>query len=348
MSSGKKRHILIIRLSALGDVAISAPLIREYALRNPDIKFTMVSQKLMEPFFKGIKNLRFVSVNLKQEGDFKGMIKIAAGLLKLKPTDLADIHNVLRSKIIRFYFMLHGVRSRVIYKNRRARRRLTRISGKDLTPLDTSMRNYEKVLTALGLEDLGFANMPAEYRINSNTGTCIRKIGIAPFAKHKGKSWPLGYMEEVVAELSKDADNRVMLFGGGHEEARILMGWEQKYSNTESVAGKYKLKEELDIIKGLDVMVTMDSANMHFASYVRTPVVSVWGATHPAAGFYGWGQKFSDAVQIDLPCRPCSVYGSKECYRGDYACLHGVTPQMVVKKIEEVLNNVKQTICQDR
>lgn len=340
MGRERKRHILIIRLSALGDVAIAAPLVREYAVKNPTVKFTMVSQKLVEPFFTGIKNLHFVSVNLKQEGSFRGMLKIARNLLKLKPTGVADIHGVLRSRVIRFYMRLYGIPCKVINKNRSGRRRLTRRKNKDLTPLVSSMQNYENVLVALGLENQNFSTAPAVYRTNTNTG--IRQIGIAPFAKHKGKCWPPEAMEEVVAELSKDPNSKVILFGGGNEETRTLMGWEQKYSNTESVAGKYSLKEELEIIRGLDVMVTMDSANMHFASFVRTPVISVWGATHPGAGFYGWGQKLSDAVQTDLSCRPCSVYGNKECYRGDYACLHGVTPRMVIDKIEEVL------LCQNR
>lgn len=335
MGKPKKKHILVIRLSALGDVAISAPLVREYALRNPEVKFTMVSQKLMEPFFAGIRNLNFVSVNLKQEGTFRGMIRVAKGLYKLKPTAVADMHDVLRSKVLRSYLWLRGIPAAVINKDRGGRRRLTRRSGKDLTPLATSMRRYEEVLISLGLPDLRIAFTPVSYRKNENTG--VRKIGIAPFAKHKGKCWPLELMEEVVAELSLDASNLVILFGGGSEEERILMGWEQKYSNTESVAGKHPLQQELEIIRGLDVMVTMDSANMHFASYERIPVISIWGATHPNAGFYGWGQKLTDALQSDLSCRPCSVFGNKPCYRGDYACLNDVQPRQVLSKIREVL-----------
>lgn len=335
MDKKKKKHILVVRLSALGDVAISAPLVREYARRNPDVRFTMVSQKLMEPFFTGIENLHFVQVNLKQEGSFRGMLRVARNLCKLKPTAVADIHDVLRSRIFRSYLWFRGIPSAVINKNRSGRRRLTRKNNKDLTPLATSMRRYEEVFLALGFADLRFAFTPVPYRKNENTG--VRKIGIAPFAKHKGKCWPLELMEEVVAELSLDANNQVILFGGGSEEERILMGWEQKYSNTESVAGKYSLEQELEVIKGLDVMVTMDSANMHFASYERIPVISIWGATHPNAGFYGWGQKLTDALQSDLSCRPCSVFGNKVCYRGDYACLNDVQPRMVVSKIKEVL-----------
>jgi ADP-heptose:LPS heptosyltransferase len=84
-------------------------------------------------------------------------------------------------------------------------------------------------------------------------------------------------------------------------------------------------------------MVTMDSANMHLASLVATPVVSIWGATHPYAGFMGWNQSIDNAVQTDLPCRPCSIYGKKDCMRGDYACLYQIKPETIVGKIERIL-----------
>ncbi len=87
----------------------------------------------------------------------------------------------------------------------------------------------------------------------------------------------------------------------------------------------------------LDVMISMDSANMHLASLTGTPVVSIWGATHPYAGFVGWAQKPSNILQVDLPCRPCSIYGNKPCARGDMECMHRISPESVVAKVEEVL-----------
>ena len=89
----------------------------------------------------------------------------------------------------------------------------------------------------------------------------------------------------------------------------------------------------------LDAMVSMDSSNMHLASLTGTPVVSVWGATHPYAGFLGWGQSTDNIVQIDLECRPCSIYGQKPCRRGDYACMNGIAPETIVDKIENILSN---------
>jgi ADP-heptose:LPS heptosyltransferase len=78
---------------------------------------------------------------------------------------------------------------------------------------------------------------------------------------------------------------------------------------------------------------------MHLASLLGTTVVSVWGATHPYAGFTGWRQSPENIVQIDKPCRPCSVYGNKKCYRDDapYACMKEISPSMIIEKIMSVV-----------
>ena len=97
--------------------------------------------------------------------------------------------------------------------------------------------------------------------------------------------------------------------------------------------------QELIIMSHLDVMLSMDSANMHLASLTATPVVSVWGATHPYAGFMGFRQKEENAVQIDLECRPCSIFGQKPCQRGDYACMNNIPPERITERIISIINN---------
>jgi ADP-heptose:LPS heptosyltransferase len=82
----------------------------------------------------------------------------------------------------------------------------------------------------------------------------------------------------------------------------------------------------------------MDSANMHLASLVEVPVVSIWGATHPSLGFYGFRQDINNAIQPQIACRPCSVFGEVPCYRGDCACLHQITGGMIVDKIASLLD----------
>ena len=94
------------------------------------------------------------------------------------------------------------------------------------------------------------------------------------------------------------------------------------------------LNEELQQISKLKTMISMDSANMHLASLVGTRCVSVWGSTHHFAGFLGYGQSVDDVVEVkDLTCRPCSVFGDKPCYRGDWACLQELDIQKINDKI---------------
>ncbi len=378
--AGTKRHILVIRLSALGDIAISVPLLKEYALKNPQVEFSVLSMPFTAPLFAGVENLHFIPFDLpKDKRGLLDVLKFTRNVLKpLGFTDVADIHNVIRTKAIRAYFRFCGVKTEFIDKGRAEKKALVSEKNKRLVQLKSSMRRYEEVFVALGLQDLCFADSTAEgvaaeakdvAKIQDSQGVesvgkegnsniiadrekeaqrvigidsgkasdrVQRLIGIAPFAQHKGKCWPLELVEQTIALLTADPANRIILFGGGAKEVEILEGIAGKYHNVESAAGKYKMKQEQEVMRGLDVMVSMDSANMHLASLVGTPVVSIWGATHPYAGFYGWGQKMENAMQVELPCRPCSIYGNKPCSRGDYACLNMITPQQVVKKITEV------------
>jgi ADP-heptose:LPS heptosyltransferase len=147
-------------------------------------------------------------------------------------------------------------------------------------------------------------------------------------------------MEEVVGRLSGQLQqSRLFLFGGGKEEKMLLDEWAGKYAkctNASSLLGG--LQQELVLMSQLDCMVSMDSANMHLASLVAVPVVSVWGATHPYAGFMGWQQKEENAVQVDLPCRPCSIYGERECRFHDYRCLTRIKPEAIVKRVIDAVN----------
>lgn len=164
-------------------------------------------------------------------------------------------------------------------------------------------------------------------------------IGIAPFAKHTGKTYPLEKMEQVVNELSRHENYRIFLFGGGARELATLKDWEQKYPHTRTLSDKLQLNGELALIHQLDVMISMDSANMHMASLTHTPVISIWGATHPYGGFLGWKQSPENIIQVDMPCRPCSIFGHKPCFRKDYACMNRITPEMIIEKVNTLLQN---------
>ena len=329
------KRILLIRFSALGDVAMLAPVVREAAEQNRDCEFTVLSKVACGALFEGLaENVRFIGADVK--GEYKGL----SGLLRLfkelhaQHFDcVVDMHDVLRTKVLRKLFRLHGYEVHKINKHRELRRLITAEGDKkQLRQLPTAFENYQSALRECGLNGNGNVNGNYRFASVSFAKNSQLKIGIAPFAAHQGKIYPLEKMEEVIVNVNVPV--KIFLFGGGDEEFAIMRRWAEKYDNVRLAADEcHGLKEELELMKKLDVMVSMDSANMHLASLVGTRVVSIWGATHPYAGFLGWGQKMDDCVQRDdLKCRPCSIYGNKPCMRGDMACMQ-IDPKEIVRRI---------------
>lgn len=339
-------RILIMRFSALGDVAMTVPVIYSFATQYPMHEVTVLSRSSFGSLFNYMpENVRFLGIDLKREyKGFSGLNRLYKKLSSEQFDYVADFHSVLRTYYLDFRFYLAGIRVLKMDKGYSEKKKLTRKKNKILVPLKKNFTRYKEVL-----ERLGF---PFEYQFRSIyedkhveiprlekvlTGKNEKWLGIAPFARHKEKIYPLELQEKVIAHFAKDKQTKVFIFGGGKEEAEIVAAWVEKYPALISVVGRLRMEEELALMSYLDVMYSMDSGNMHLASLVGTKVVSLWGGTHPYVGFMGWGQSMDDAVQIDLYCRPCSVSGIKTCYRGDYACLYGIKPENVIAKIEKEL-----------
>lgn len=340
-------RILIIRFSALGDVAMTVPVIHSLATQYPQHEITVLSRIVWQPLFQGLpSNVSFLGADL--TGKHKGLWGLNTLYSELKALHfdyVADFHHVLRSKYLCLRFRLNNIPVASIYKGRAGKKKLVRRHHKVLENQKSSFRRYADVLEALGFPVL--LNFSSIYgggkgdfaEIEPVTGPKEQKwIGIAPFAKHGGKIYPLELQEQIVAHFAGKPDVKVFLFGGGKHEQEVFDGWTSKYPAVTSMIGKLNMRTELNLMSHLDVMLSMDSANMHLASLVNIPVVSVWGATHPYAGFMGWMQLPVNTVQLDLPCRPCSVYGQKPCWRGDCACLRDIKPGQIISKIEGIVD----------
>lgn len=343
----KTDHLLIMRFSAMGDVAMLVPVVSSLARQYPDLRITVLSRPFARPFFEELApNVGFMEADLK--GEYHGVSGLNALYRRLVAknfTAIADMHNILRSSYLRMRFNLARYRVEHIDKHRRERRQL--VSAKDhvMQQLPTSFENYTDVLERLGFPvklefDSIFPSTGGNLRLISQSvgekKMFQQWIGIAPFAAHKGKIYPTEKMEQVIAELIRRHPScRIFLFGGGEREFNVLNDWCSRYKNCVNASATLgSLQQEMILMSHLDVMVSMDSANMHLASICGTRVVSVWGATHPFAGFMGWHQNIDDAVQLDMPCRPCSIYGNCPCRRGDYACLMDIEPVTIVERVE--------------
>ena len=347
----KKEHLLVIRFSALGDVAMTVPVVYALAQQYPDVRITVLSRNFARPLFDDLlPNINFMEADLKREyHGITGLNSLYRRLLAKQFTAIADLHSVLRSSYLRMRFNLDHYKVAHIDKHRKDRRRITSSSNKQLIQLPTSFQNYADVFARLGYpvnvqfrsifsEDGGDMNLLPESLPRPTVGQPC--IGIAPFAAHEGKIYPVRLMEQVVEQLlAKHPDTRIYLFGKGQREDETFPKWCAAHPQCVYVSQHLNnLRDELILMSHLQVMVSMDYANMHLASLVATPVVSVWGATHPFTGFMGWNQSPENAIQIPLECRPCSIYGQKPCLRGDYACMRNIAPEQIVNRVELILN----------
>lgn len=347
----KKEHLLVIRFSALGDVAMTVPVVYALAQQYPDVRITVLSRNFARPLFDDLlPNINFMEADLKREyHGITGLNSLYRRLLAKQFTAIADLHSVLRSSYLRMRFNLDHYKVAHIDKHRKDRRRITSSSNKQLIQLPTSFQNYADVFARLGYpvnvqfrsifsEDGGDMNLLPESLPRPTVGQPC--IGIAPFAAHEGKIYPVRLMEQVVEQLvAKHPDTHIYLFGKGQREDETFPKWCAAHPQCVYVSQHLNnLRDELILMSHLQVMVSMDSANMHLASLVATPVVSVWGATHPFTGFMGWNQSPENAIQIPLECRPCSIYGQKPCLRGDYACMRNIAPEQIVNRVELILN----------
>lgn len=346
----KKEHLLVIRFSAMGDVAMVVPVVWSLAQQYPDLHITVLSRGFARPFFEDLApNIGFMEADLKREyRGLRGLNALYRRLTAKQFTAIADLHSVLRSDYLRMRFNIGRYRVAHIDKHRKGRRRLVSQNNKELTPQPTSFQNYLDVFERLGYpvhidfqsifppEGGNLSLLPPPVNLKNSDEEWI---GIAPFAAHQGKVYPPEKMEQVIRQLLEQHPHaRIFLFGRGLQEDEWFAQWCQRYWLCTTVSEYAKsMRQELILMSHLDVMVSMDSSNMHLASLTCTPVVSIWGATHPYAGFMGWGQKEENAIQVNLDCRPCSIFGQKSCQRGDYACMNMIRPETITERVNTIL-----------
>lgn len=341
------RRLLILRFSALGDVAMTVPVVASLAAQYPQMQITVASQPFLAPLFDRLApNVQFFGADIRKA--YRGL----RGLWQLSRTApfqdcdaVADLHDVLRTKILRCFLRLRGKRLAVIDKHRREKRLL--VEHKIFRPLPTSFALYAETLARLGLpvklnfERLKLGGDALHLPFPFSTDTLHEPwLGLAPFAAHEGKIYPLEQMTEVVRLFFEShSHGRLFVFGSRKEMEMLRPTWGKGFERLVFVCDILKgLDAELQLMARLNAMVSMDSGNMHLASLVGCPVVSIWGQTHPFAGFMGYHQAEENVVQQDLHCRPCSIFGNAPCRYGDFRCLRDILPQLIIDKVEEIIS----------
>ena len=331
-----------MRLSAMGDVAMTVPVLRAFVSQNPEIKITIISRLFFKPLFETIPNVSFFGFDeKKRHKGFLGLLRLFQDLKALNIDAFADLHNVLRSKVVRTLFALNGKKTVSVDKGRDEKAALTRPENKIFQPLATMFERHVKVFDQLGFSvDLLNPTFPKKVDLGKEISTIIgenyqKLIGIAPFAQYDSKVYPLDLMQEVIDKLAENMTHKILLFGGGKKEIELLDSLSKGKENVVVVAGQLKFQQELQLISNLDVMLSMDSGNAHLAAIFGVKVITLWGATHPFAGFLPFNQPLENALVSDrnlFPKLPTSVYGNKKV-EGYEEAMRTISVESVIDKI---------------
>lgn len=336
----------------MGDVALTAPVIANVLDQNPEVEIVFLSRPFFKAFFQTHDRFTFIGA------DFSDAYKGITGLKKLKKELLQkhsfdaiiDLHDVLRTKILRTLFSISGYPIFYIDKGRKEKKSLLKgkIPFQKLKhTTDRYIDVFAKARIKTSLSKGPWLNTNKEdlqhfFDHNQLANKINKWVGIAPFAAHKSKEWDIQKIEAVIQNLIQEK-RTIFLFGGGNLEIELIKKIKQKFPSTIIVAGTLPLSNELTLIAQMDIMVTMDSANMHLSALVGTPVVSIWGPTHSYLGF-GPLNNEKNIVEIpkeQLPCRPCSVYGkltSPEDVKCAKKSMEMISIEMVLVKINEIIH----------
>jgi ADP-heptose:LPS heptosyltransferase len=322
----------------MGDVAIMVPVLDALFRQNSNVKITVLTQEFYTPFFSHLKNVTVYPVDTKRKHKgFLGLFKLYKELKRKKFTKIADIHNVLRSNVLKLFFL--GKNFHQIDKGRDEKKKL--ISKENFIQLKTSHERYADVFRKMGFTiDLSNPIFPDKKEIPETMTTFLKSsnsrklIGIAPFATHKSKMYPLDKMKIVIEQLSK---NCIILLFGGKNDLKQLETLKTN-QNVFITTGELSFSEELDTISNLDCMLSMDSGNAHLAAIFGVKVITIWGVTHPFAGFAPFHQPTDYALLANIekyPKIPTSIYGNK--YPEDYLnCAESIPPEQIIKKVKSI------------
>ncbi len=325
----------------MGDIVLSVPVIKSLLRKYPNVEITVLTRPFFQTFFENISQVRCFPTDLK--GEHKGIFglrNLVNEIVDHQKIDVViDLHSVLRTWILDLFFKLKGISVYRIDKGRKEKKRF--VAHKISSPLKHSTQRYLDVFAKAGF-DFTLEKENFNFIEKREKHTTPVKIGIAPYAAHKNKMWGVPKIYELIETLNSERnDLRFYLFGGGKTEIETMGLMASYYNNVENVAGKLSLKDEIQKISEMDVFLSMDSGNMHIASLTGIPVVSVWGGTHPDVGFSALYQPVAHSVQLSqeqMPCRPCSVFGTSKCSNSKaFACMEDLKVEQVIQIIEKII-----------
>ena len=350
------KKILIIRLSSMGDIILTLPVVEALKKEYPDSEILFLCKKKYRDLLHNNPRINRV-IEFDSERDHKGINGITRLIKTLKALQfdlILDLHSNLRSFFIRNLVPAE-------FKKKYNKRWLARLfmvyfktfKVKSKHTLDCYMESLQKLGIKSKSKILKFYlsekdKVWANKFLSENDWNQKRiLLGMAPGARWNAKKWDKDKFAKVAKILSRKFPLDVILFGDKNDTDTI--SWID-----EELSSKIELKKNPNIIHAVDlpfnqvagilqrcdVLVTNDSGLMHLASFLKVPVIAIFGPTHPGLGFSPLGQD-SLVIKVNEKCSPCSLHGKRKCYKKERYCMDRISPEQVADKASEFLNKQK-------
>ncbi len=331
-------HILIIRLSAFGDVAMTVPAISVLRDNHPRVKITILTTEFFSTLYNQIPNINFLFFKPKHKSIY-GLFRLSRQINQIKPDHIIDLHDVLRTKILRIFLAFKFNRILVIDKGRKEKKSL--INGSIFRRLKPMHQRYADIFSLKKMSiNLQLFNIYSKINIDNKIHEFDlnkRLIGIAPFAGHNCKEYSLANILKLIELIGPSY--QILIFGAPGAEEKKIKKISQEKTYIYTISSNYSLSEQMAVISNLDVMISMDSANGHVASLFGVNVITIWGATHPFTGYSPFNQPHKNSIIPDskrFPKVPVTVYGSK-CPKDYENAINSIRPEIIFKRVKEIL-----------
>ncbi len=329
------KKILVIRLSSIGDIVLTTPIIRCIKSQMDDVALHYITKKENQQILSAnpnIDKLLFLQSSLLE----------TVKMLRNEHYDyVIDLHNNQRTWLIK---QMLGVKSFSFPKINFEKWLMVNLKINHLPALHIVDR-YFKAVKYLGVENDGKG---MDFFIHETHAVSLHitepYIAWAIGAKQQTKQWPV---HKIIAALTNPSfpKVKVVLLGGKEDADRA----EQIITavptmDVLSLAGKCTLQESASIIKKAQVVITNDTGLMHIAAALQKPILSIWGNTIPEFGmapYYGEATIRNRILQVpELSCRPCSKLGYSHCPKGHFQCMENISTTTMVEQIQLLLNEL--------
>ncbi|HEX2896673.1 MAG TPA: HAD-IIIA family hydrolase, partial [candidate division Zixibacteria bacterium] len=247
---------------------------------------------------------------------------------------VVDLQGNFRSFLVR---TLVSAGQKVVYaKERISRQRVVRL--KDFSAAHHTIDKYNECLNQLGIIPAAKRPMLLSNRDSKKSQSQIQ-IVIAPEASFPNKEWPIERFISSAVELHQKFDAKIIWAATSKQKTGPHLP-EKIESDYLTHLIDCPIDRLADIIRNSNLCLANDSGIAHLASAVGTPVIAVFGPTHPALGFSPRGL-LDKVIEVDEYCRPCSLHGDKPCFREQRFCFTRITAETVVAEASQIIEKGK-------